>query len=69
MKKYIAYAMATAAKKMGVVEAKSIDEAREKAYELDHHFHICHECNRGFEIGDVYDIEVELANPPKDGEL
>ena len=58
--KFRAYAIFSAAKHLGVVEAKDKDEAKEKAWELDTYASLCHQCADEIELGDAYEIQIEV---------
>ena len=61
MPKYRTYGLFTASKSLGEVEADTPDKAREKAFETgDSYVQICHQCSREIDLGDMYDVEVEL---------
>ena len=61
MKKYQVYAIYTASKPVGEVEAENEDEAVERGWELVDHVMLCHECARKLDIADAYEVQVEEA--------
>jgi hypothetical protein len=59
MKRYHAYAIATASKYLGEIEAENEEAAKEAAYEHDQcEMSLCHHCSK-IDLGDIYEIQVE----------
>jgi hypothetical protein len=56
--KYDVYAIATASKYLGQVEADSEESAQEKAWDLDISMSLCHQCS-DIDIGDAYEIQAD----------
>jgi hypothetical protein len=56
--KYDVYAIATASKYLGEVEADSEADAQEKAWDLDISMALCHQCSC-IDIGDAYEIQAD----------
>ena len=61
MTTYRVFGLISATAYLGDVEAESIEEAREAAYELASPHSLCHECSRKLDIGDIYEVQVEEA--------
>jgi hypothetical protein len=61
MKKYQVYAMYTASKPVGEVEAENEKEAVERGWGLVDHVRLCHECARKLDVGDAYEVLIEEA--------
>lgn len=61
--KFNVYAIATASKYLGEVEANSISEAKDKAWDLENCYmeSLCWHCASVVDIGDVYEIQAEEA--------
>jgi hypothetical protein len=59
MKKYQVYVQYNATEYLGVVEANTEDEAKDKGMELEHKASICHQCSEDLELGDVIDYFVD----------
>lgn len=58
--KYDCYGLVRASKYLGVVEANSPEEARDKAQELKSTFvSVCHHCSSQVEDPEIIDINVE----------
>lgn len=63
MPKYSVYAMATASRYIGEVEANSVEEAKEKAWELENCYmeSLCYHCAGKVDLGDVHEIQAEIT--------
>ena len=57
--KYRCYAIYTASKYLGTVDANSEIEAEAKGEELDCYPSLCHQCAGEIELGDAYEVQVE----------
>lgn len=61
MKKYRVYAIASASKYVGEVEAETVEEAKEKAWEMEscQLDSLCWSCSDSLDLGDIYELQVE----------
>lgn len=62
MKKYLAYAIATASRFIGEIEAENKEDAIIKAEEHENAnslVNLCHYCSKEVDVGDFYEVQVE----------
>ena len=57
--KYDVYAIYTASKYLGEVEAKDKSDAEDKAWKIEKGISLCYVCSRKVELGDPYTIEIK----------
>jgi len=64
MPKFRVYAIYTASKFLGEVEAESAAEAENQGWEMDTYISVCHQCANDFDLnGDPNEMQVEEAQP------
>ncbi len=62
MPRYKAYGRVSASKYLGEVEAKSEEEAVEKAFDLDAcYVSVCHQCSEDVEDPEIHEINVSVV--------
>ena len=62
MTKYKVYAIYTASKFIGEIEAENEDDARDKAADTgDDNVSLCHQCAGELDLGDCYEYQVDAV--------